>query len=86
MPDSGLISIQSHTYDMHQWEPYESTAPARSTILSFDGESEKDYIEALENDTETMESPLEENGVNEVFALAFPEGQWGNSDKCCACV
>ena len=23
MVDSGLISIQSHTYDMHQWLPFE---------------------------------------------------------------
>ena len=28
MAGSGLISIQSHTYDMHQWPPYEDGSAA----------------------------------------------------------
>ena len=41
MLESGLISIESHTYDMHQWAPFETgEKPIRPNILPLDGESE----------------------------------------------
>ncbi len=49
MSDSGIISIQSHTYDMHQWPPYEE-GRARENILRFEDEDEEDYIPLLRND------------------------------------
>lgn len=50
MLDSGLISIGSHTYDMHQWPPYETVKPARENMLPLPGESETEYIDAVRND------------------------------------
>lgn len=47
MVASGVISLQSHTYDMHQWGPYESTDQPRETILPLEGESEADYRASL---------------------------------------
>ena len=41
MTASGLISIQSHTYDMHQWPPYETGSAVRENILQLPGESEE---------------------------------------------
>ena len=54
MVASGLISVQSHTYDMHQWGPYESTDQPRETILPLDGESEADYRAALSADCQKI--------------------------------
>ena len=50
MLDSGLISIGSHTYDMHQWPPYETVKPARENMLPLPGESETEYIDAVRAD------------------------------------
>ena len=39
MSDSGLVSIQSHTFDMHQWAPYEPVSytqlPVQPPLLVF---------------------------------------------------
>ena len=44
MVDSGLISIQSHTYDMHQWPPFEDgNDRVRETLAQLPGESDADY-------------------------------------------
>ena len=37
MVASGIISIQSHTYDMHQWAPYETSDSPRVNILPWPG-------------------------------------------------
>ena len=51
MVDSGLISVQSHTFDMHQWPPFEDgNAQVRETLLPFDGEADADYEAAVEAD------------------------------------
>lgn len=54
MVASGVISLQSHTYDMHQWGPYESTDQPRETILPLEGESEADYRAALSADCQKI--------------------------------
>ena len=42
MVDSGLISIQSHTYDMHQWPPFEDgNDRVRETLAQLPGESDE---------------------------------------------
>ena len=47
MSDSGLVSIQSHTFDMHQWAPYEPGDRVRNNILRWKDETEEEYTEAL---------------------------------------
>lgn len=48
MVDSGLISIQSHTYDMHQWPPFEDgNDHVRETLAQLPGESDADYEAAV---------------------------------------
>lgn len=76
MVDSGLISVQSHTFDMHQWPPFEDgNAQVRETLLPFDGEADADYEAAVEADfAESRE--LQSITGQPVNALAFPEGAY----------
>jgi len=76
MVDSGLISIHSHTYDMHQWGPYEETDLARETILPLAGESERDYIEALRADIEKQNVLFIDHGLDSAKVLSYPEGKF----------
>lgn len=51
MVDSGLVSIQSHSYDMHQWADYEADpSHLRPNALRQPWETEGDYALALQWD------------------------------------
>lgn len=76
MVDSGLISVQSHTYDMHQWAPFESGDQIRETIMPLEGESEEDYVAALTEDFNTSRTLLEEATGETVDVLAYPTGAY----------
>ena len=74
MIDSGVISIQSHTYDMHQWADYES-GRARQNILRWEDESEEDYRNALTEDCEKERQAILDNTTeSSVHVLAYPGG------------
>lgn len=83
MIDSGLISIQSHTYDMHQWAPYEVNESGdaleniRENILKLETETETEYREALKADIQKMNQEMQENlGEGQTaIALAYPSGK-----------
>lgn len=77
MTASGLISIQSHTYDMHQWPPYEDgSAAVRENILQLPGESEESYVQALTEDFTRSRALLEDATGQPVDVLAYPAGQY----------
>ena len=77
MVDSGVISIQSHTYDMHQWGPYEDTDQPRENLLPLEGESEADYRAALSADCETIRREIQTGtGEEAVHVMAFPGGYY----------
>ena len=77
MVDSGLISVQSHTFDMHQWPPFEDgNAQVRETLLPFGGEADEDYEAAVEADFAESRDLLESITGEAVNALAFPEGAY----------
>ena len=76
MAGSGLISIQSHTYDMHQWPPYETDSAVRENILQLPGESEEAYVEALTADFTRSRAQLEAAAGRPVDVLAYPAGQY----------
>ena len=77
MVDSGLISVQSHTFDMHQWPPFEDgNAQVRETLLPLDGEADADYEAAVEADFAESRELLESITGQPVNALAFPEGAY----------
>lgn len=72
---AGVIDVLSHTYDMHQWPPFETGDSIRETILPFEGESETDYIMALKTDVEKQNSLFAELGLPSPRVLAFPQGE-----------
>ena len=76
MCGSGLIEVQSHTYDFHQWAPFEKSDTVRGCILPLEGESDADYTAALTADHQKNAALLEECGAGTPFALAFPGGEW----------
>jgi len=72
MIDSGLITIQSHTYDMHNVEGLD--IPYRSGVLQMDGESEAEYITAFELDFEQEQSLMSTLSDSDIIAAAYPNG------------
>lgn len=75
MVSSGTISIQSHTYDMHQWADFE-TGRARENILRWPDEDETAYREILSADAQQIRAEIQRGtGENNVHVLAFPSGQ-----------
>lgn len=73
---SGLISIHSHTYDMHQWAPFEDSPTPRTSILPLEGESEEAYIAALVEDVEQQNAVFALCGMDPSNVLAFPSGKF----------
>ena len=71
MTDSGLISIQSHTYDLHNVEAFDD--PFRTGVMRMMSESEEEYIAVLRNDYAKMQALLEDTGG--IKALSFPYGR-----------
>ncbi len=76
MTESGYIDIQSHTFDMHQWAPYETGDKIRENILPLHNESEGDYMAALTADIALQHALFASNDLPAPTALAFPSGQW----------
>lgn len=77
MVASGVISIQSHTYDMHQWAPYEDSDQPRENILALEGESEEDYRSLLSADCQKIRQVVQEGmGEASVHVMAYPSGQF----------
>lgn len=78
MIDSGVISIGSHTYDMHQAEAYEDGI-ARTTMASLAGESEAEYIEAIRSDVACSKDQLRNITGEEVRILSLPQGYYNDN-------
>ncbi|MDY2719699.1 MAG: polysaccharide deacetylase family protein [Candidatus Faecousia sp.] len=76
MMDSGLIEVQSHTYDMHQYADYETSSTVRYSAAQLPEESEQDYVAALTEDLQTFRRNYEENTGRSVYALAYPHGDF----------
>lgn len=73
---SGLVSVQSHTYDMHQSARHEGRENCRSNILRLEGESVIDYVRNLRNDFIKSRAETEGQIGAKLFALAYPGGRY----------
>lgn len=79
MVASGLIDIQSHTYDMHQWADFEKNKNnARITMLPLKGEREAGYIENFKEDITLSQREIMSATGHEVTALAYPTGKYND--------
>lgn len=77
MSDSGLIEIQSHTYDMHQWGPFENeNTLIRPTAVRQESESEEEYIATFREDIIKSKNDIVDATGKSVFALAYPSGKY----------
>jgi len=72
--EKGILSVQSHTYDMHQAEGYDD--PAREGVLPLEGESDEDYAAALRADFQKSFEALERAYGAPAAALAYPLGKY----------
>lgn len=78
MMDSGLISIQCHTYDMHQWAPYETASRVRETMSPLRGESEEEFIQAILADVDQYQQMYSQAFGSRAIALAYPSGVYSD--------
>ena len=74
MRDSGLISVQSHTFDMHQVEEFETAEIVRTDVLPLENERQEDYAAALREDIRLQNELFERCGLPAPTILAFPGG------------
>ena len=74
MYDSGVIDIQSHSYAMHDYPPYEKDG-GRDGVYMKPGESEKDYIRTFDEDFQKSKAGIEDHVGNSVFVYAYPFGK-----------
>lgn len=75
MVNSGVISVQTHTYDMHQYPPFEPDG-ARVGVLAFEDESQDAYLDALRADFQRSIRELEQATGQKVISLAYPFGRY----------
>lgn len=75
MVRSGIISIQSHSYDMHQYEPFE-TGRYRTGVLQMESESIDDYIASFTEDFERAASQIVGMLGTRPFVFAYPFGYY----------
>lgn len=81
MYSSGLIDIQSHSYDMHQSEKLEEISPARVNVKRFENESEKDYIEAFNSDFSAEDSIIKEITGKNTHSFSYPTGYYSKETE-----
>lgn len=73
MIDSGVISIQSHTYNLHQYRPLEPDG-GREGVLPKEGESTEAYRQALQRDFQLARDTLHQKTGSSIQVLAYPHG------------
>ena len=79
MESSGVMDIQSHTYDLHQWAEGEaavSGGPVRESAAQLEGESDLDYIKMLSEDIAVYQKEYTENMGYEYNVLSYPSGKY----------
>lgn len=80
MIDSGAISIQPHTYNMHQYLPLEPPG-GRVGCTQREGETEVDYRQALTQDFTTAAEQLKDNTTETATVLSYPFGLYSESSE-----
>ena len=78
MMDSGLIDIQSHTWDMHQWCEGEGsdTKDVRESALPLKGETESEYIGEFSADIREFQRVYAEKTGRRCNVISYPQGQY----------
>ena len=70
---AGIVDIQSHSYDMHQWAPFEE-GRARENILMWYDECPHEYEQILRGDHLSISNLVYNNLGHIPIAIAYPHG------------
>lgn len=81
MYGSGLIDIQSHSYDMHQSEKLEKNKQVRLNVKRFEDESEKDYIESFNRDFVDEDSIIAKITDGITHSFSYPTGYFDSETE-----
>ncbi len=73
---SGLIDVQSHTYDMHQSAQFEQQRPVRESILPLKTESNLQYRQDLYADSQVYQKEYRKHTGKTLYVLAYPKGAY----------
>lgn len=76
MAESGRVLFQSHSFDLHQWAPFETGDRVRSNILPLEGESDAEYAATVTEDVTRSMQELEAVTGQKVEAFAYPGGKY----------
>lgn len=76
MVDSGLISIESHTHDMHPSHAAAAAGKSRKSFVKSDTESILDYQNILSADIQTIAKDIHSGTGVSPIAFAFPKGEY----------
>ncbi len=76
MYGSGLIDIQSHSYDMHQSEKLEKSEYVRVNVKRFENESEEEYIEAFNRDFLDEDDIISRATDSATHSFSYPTGYY----------
>ena len=77
--ESGVIELQSHTYDLHQLAS--SGYGRRDGMLRLTDESPEDYADAVLSDLACSCQQLQDNTGNKVCAVAYPFGYYSDETE-----
>lgn len=72
---SGLITLGSHTWDLHMWAPLEG-GEVREYAVRLDGESERSFEEAFRADFAEMSDYMRDELGILPNVFAYPHGVW----------
>jgi len=72
---AGVVSVQSHSYDMHQWAPFEE-GRARENVLIWPDECEHEYAAILRADHLAICQLIYTELGEEVISITFPHGMY----------
>lgn len=75
---AGTIDLQSHTWDLHQWAPFETGDAVRTSALPLEGEGEADYAAVLLADLERYDGERQRELGAGFAALAYPGGYYSD--------
>lgn len=81
MYSSGLIDIQSHSFDMHQSEKLENDYPVRVNLKRFDNENEEDYIQAFNDDFEEENNIINKITSKNIHSFSYPTGYYSQETE-----
>lgn len=74
MISSGLVSIQSHSFDMHQVKKLDDPISFRKGVLQRDDEGDADYARAFKEDYEKSKKVIENLCGQESVVFSYPYG------------